>query len=68
MSDPDSVAARTVHRGTERLLRHLTLFGLFVEDRAPARERAQAELGDLAALCVPPEAGGSESIEPGQAA
>ena len=53
MSDPDSVAARTVHRGTELLLRHLTLVGLFLEDRAPARERAEAKIGDLAAALRP---------------
>ena len=70
MSDPDSVAVRTVDHGTELLLRHLALVGLFLGDRAPARERAEEKIGDLAAVCLPPEAEGarSESIQPDRAA
>ena len=55
MSDQDFVAAKTLDRGDRRLLRHLSLVGVFLDDRVPARERVEATIGKLAAVCLPPE-------------
>ncbi len=45
-------------RGTRRLLHDLVAFGRASEDRTPARERIERELGPLVARTLLPAAGG----------
>ena len=52
MSDRDSVGTNALDYRTQRLWGHLSLVGLLLEDRVPARERLVAEIGDLAPFCL----------------
>ena len=52
MSDRESDAASTLDHRTRRLLGHLSLVGLFLEDRSSARERLEAKIGDLTPFCL----------------
>ena len=70
MSDRDSVAASTIDYGTWRLLRDLSVVGLVLEDRVPARDRLEAQIGDIAPFCFPPvdEESRAPTGKPGRAA
>jgi hypothetical protein len=52
VSDRESVVTNTLDRRSRRLLGHLSLVGLFLEDRSSARERLEAEIGDLTPFCL----------------
>jgi hypothetical protein len=71
VSDREIVATNGLDRQTRRLLGHLSLVGLFLEVRSPARERLEAELGDLAPVCLTPAVAKSADAQgsgPGRAA
>ncbi len=72
MSDRESAAANTLDHRTRRLLGHLSLVGLFLEDRPSARERLEAKIGDLTPFCLAQASADSpkrvDSSGPGQAA
>ena len=52
MSDEHFVAVKGLDPRARRLLCHLSLVGLIVEDRPPARERLEAKIGDLTPFCL----------------
>lgn len=75
MRDQDIIAAtKKFDRHTRRLLRDLAQLGLVQQDRTPARERLEAEIGDAdaSALCRSLATGGSrastDSLGPSRAA